>query len=121
MLSIQDLIEKAYKREDKYITVKIERMGGEIKLRVPSSEEIYEAKDKYENFSDLASELLYISCVEPKLNDERLIQHFKCKNNPVDVVEKVFGFEEKLQIADILLEESSKKINEVRKVDTIKN
>lgn len=37
MLSIQDLIEKAYKREEKYITVKVERMGGEIKLRVPTS------------------------------------------------------------------------------------
>ena len=121
MLSIQDLIEKAYKREDKYITVKIERMRGEIKLRVPSSEELYELKEKHKDYAVMASDLVYSSCVEPKLNDERLIQHFKCKNNPVDVVEKVFGFEEKLQIADILLEESSSKINEVRKVDTIKN
>ena len=121
MLSIQDLIEKAYKREDKYITVKIERMGGEIKLRVPSSEEIYEAKDKYENFSDLASELLYISCVEPKLNDERLIQHFKCKNNPCDVVDKVFGFDGKLSIADILLDEIKAETNTTNKIELIKN
>ncbi len=39
MLNIQDLIEKAYKREEKYITIKIEKMDGEIKLRVPFSEE----------------------------------------------------------------------------------
>ena len=36
MLSIQDLIEKAYKREDKYITVKIERMG-EREEQLPQS------------------------------------------------------------------------------------
>ena len=121
MLSIQDLIEKSTKKENRYITIRIEKMNGEIKLRVPTSKEIYEIKDKYKDFSDLASELVYISCVEPKLNDERLIQHFKCKENPITVVEKVFGFEEKLQIADILLEENSKDVSKIEKVDTIKN
>lgn len=121
MLSIQDLIEKAYKREDKYITVKIERMGGEIKLRVPSSEELYELKEKHKDYAVMASDLVYSSCVEPKLNDERLIQHFKCKNNPCDVVDKVFGFDGKLSIADILLDEIKAETNTTNKVELIKN
>ncbi len=121
MLSIQDLIEKAYKREEKYITVKIEKMEGEIKLRVPFSEEIHEIRQKYKDYSTMASDLVYSSCVEPKLNDEKLIQHFKCKDNPCDVVDKIFGFDVKLGIADILLEENSKDISKIEKTDTIKN
>lgn len=121
MLSIQELINNAYKREEKFITVKIERMNGEIKLRIPSSQELYEIQGKYKNFYDLASELVYTSCIEPKLNEEKLIQYFKCKNNPIDIVDKIFKFEEKLQIANIILMENSKNISEVKKVDAIKN
>ena len=121
MLSVQDLIEKSIKQEDRYITIRVDRMDGEIKLRVPTSKDIYEIRDKYKDFSEMASELVYISCVEPKLNEERLIQHFKCKDKPVNVVEKIFSFDEKLQIADILLEENSKNSAEVKKVDIVKN
>lgn len=121
MLKIQDLIEKSYKKEDKYITVRIERMNGEIKLKVPSSEELYELKEKHKDYAAMASDLVYSSCVEPRLNDERLIQHFKCKDNPCDVVDKVFGFDGKLGIADILLDEVKAETNTTNKVELIKN
>lgn len=120
MLSIQELINNAYKREEKFITVKIERMNGEIKLRIPSSQELYEIKEKYKDYSEMASNIVYSSCIEPKLNDERLIQHFECKATPHNVVDKVFGFDTKLAIAEIIFDKIEKETKE-SKVEIIKN
>ena len=125
MLSIQDLINKAVREEDRFINVSIEKMEGEIKLRIPPTKEIDELKEKHQgNYEGLMFDLVYNCCAEPALNDNRLLEIFNCKDIPYMVVEKVFGLGIASNIAELILDEknaenSIKKID--KKVDTIKN
>lgn len=122
MLSIQDLINNQFKEEEKFITVRIERMNGEIKLRVPTALEIDEYKIKHKgNYEKIAEDLVYNNCIEPKLNDDKLLETLKCKNVPIEIVEKVFGYGVKIQLSDLLIDEAMKKYKIAKLVDTVKN
>lgn len=138
MLSIDDLVKKAYKPEEKTITVKIERMNGEIELRVPFLNEWAELREKHQKalnlkegekvpdtlYNDVMLELVYINSVNPKLNDDKLIEHFNCKDKPYMVVKEVFGEEIAYSLANLLIEnrEADSNIYLVKKMaDEVKN
>lgn len=138
MLSIQDLIQKAYQPEERTIKVRIERMGGEIELRVPFLNEWSELREKHQkaldlkpgdkipdNFYDnIAMELVYINSVNPKLNDNKLISHFKCIDKPYRVVKEIFGEELAHNLANLLIEnrEADNNITLIKQMaDEVKN
>lgn len=138
MLSIQDLIQKAYQPEERTIKVRIERMGGEIELRVPFLNEWSELREKHQKFlnlkpgekvpesiyTDVMLELVYNNSINPKLNDSKLIEHFKCKDKPYLVVKEVFGEEVASSLANLLIEnrEADNNISLVNKIaDEVKN
>lgn len=119
MLSIQDLIQKAYRAEAKIITVKIERMEGEIELRVPTPEEIKELREKHKNnYNDAFQELIFTSCINPKLNDDKLLNHFNCKETPYKVVTEIFGEKGVDNLVNLILDESSKPFD-VKRVERV--
>lgn len=125
MLDIKGLIEKAVKEKERFITVRIEQMDDEIKLRVPFTSEIEEIREKHQGkFADMMYDLVYNCCEEPKLNSGELLNHFDCKNTPYEVVNKIFGQGISEGIANILLDEKAKE-NEVRKlnkkIEAVKN
>lgn len=125
MLDIKGLIEKAVKEKERFITVRIEQMDDEIKLRVPFTSEIEEIREKHQGkFADMMYDLVYNCCEEPKLNSNELLNHFDCKNTPYEVVNKIFGQGISEGIANILLDEKAKE-NEVRKlnkkIEAVKN
>lgn len=118
MLSIQDLINKAVKEEDRFINVSIEKMKGEIKLRIPPTKEIDELKEKHiKDYEELMFDLVYNCCAEPALNDNKLLEHFNCKDTPYMVVEKVFGLGIASNLAEFVLDEKNAE-NSIKKVDT---
>lgn len=125
MLSIQDLIEKAYVPQEKEILINIERMGGEIKVRIPFFTELRELREKHkENYEAMTQEFVYLNVIEPKLNDNKLIEAFKCQDKPYEIVDKIFGRETVGKIADLLISirEKDSNINEVKKIaKNIKN
>lgn len=125
MLNIKELIEKAVKEKERFVTVRIEQMDGEIKLRIPFSKELNELIEKHKGkYDDMMSDLVYSCCEEPKLNSDDLLNHFQCKDIPYKVVEKVFSQGIVSNIANIILDEKSKE-NSVKilnnKVAEIKN
>lgn len=125
MLNIKELIEKAVKEKERFVTVRIEQMDGEIKLRIPFSKELDELREKHKGkYDDMMYDLIYICCEEPRLNSDELLNHFQCKDIPYKVVEKVFGQGISESIANIILDEKSKE-NSVKiwnnKTDEIKN
>ena len=105
MLNIDDLIKKAIKEEDRYITARIEKMDGEIKLRIPPTKEIDELKEKHTgNYEALMFDLVYNCCASPALNDNKLLEHFNCKDIPYMVVEKIFGLGITINLAELILD-----------------
>lgn len=125
MLNIKELIEKAVKEKERFVTVRIEQMDGEIKLRIPFSKELDELREKHKGkYDDMMYDLIYNCCEEPRLNSDELLNHFQCKDIPYKVVEKVFGQGISESIANIILDEKSKE-NSVKilqnKADEIKN
>ena len=125
MLSIQDLIQKAYQPEERTIKVRIERMGGEIELRVPTSNEIKELREKHkEDYYSVFEELIYNNCINPKLNDNYLLEKFSCKDTPYRVVTTIFGNGTVDNLVNLLLDEVSKpfKIEKVKeRIENVKN
>lgn len=125
MLSVQNLIEKAVVEKERFITVKIEQMDGEIKLRIPFAKEIEEIKEKNKGNSKLmVCDLIYNCCEEPRLNDNKLLEHFSCKEVPCEVVAKIFGDIITANIAEIILDEKAKESSVTKiknKIDAAKN
>lgn len=138
MLSIQDLIQKAYKPQERNIIVKIERMGGEIELRVPFLNEWSELREKHQKalnlkpgdnipdsiYNDVMLELVYVNSINPKLNGDKLLEHFNCKEKPYLVVKEIFGEVTAYSLANLLLEnrEADNNISLVNKMaDEVKN
>lgn len=121
MLSIQELIKNRIKTDEKFVVLKIDKMGGDIKVRVPFADELNELNIRFNgNLSEMANSLIYENCIEPKLNDEVLIQTLKCKDDPKRVVEEVFGNVIKYQLVEKITDEIEQE-NFVEKVEVIKN
>ncbi len=125
MLSVQDLIKKQCRREDKEIEIRIEQLDGSIKCRVPFMEEFKDLVEKHkEDTKGAMLEYVYLNVVEPRLNDNALIEHFNCKEKPYEIVEKIFTSDVASNIADILIDirEKESSVSVVNKqIEKIKN
>ncbi|MGL5124953.1 MAG: hypothetical protein ACRC6U_03095, partial [Fusobacteriaceae bacterium] len=118
---IQDLIKNRIKKEDRFLVLNIEKLGGDIKLRIPLADELNEINTKFKgDLSSMANSIIYENCVEPKLNDEVLLQTLKCKEDPKKVVEEVFGNIIKYQIIEKMTDEIEQDIF-VKKIEIVKN
>ena len=125
MLSIEKLIEKQCKSEEKTIVIHIDQLGDDVKIRVPFMEEFKELLEKHkDNQANVKFDLVYQNMIEPKLNDDKLLTHFNCKDKPYLVVERIFGGAISDNISALILDEREKD-NTVKivndKIDAVKN
>lgn len=121
MLSVQDLIKNRVKTEEKEITLKLDKFGGEIRMRVPQADEIHEYNERFNKDMNLiCNAMIYENCLEPKLNDEILLQTLGCKEDPKSVVQEIFGANIKFEILEKVMDEIDTE-STVHKVAAIKN
>lgn len=125
MLSIEKLIEKQCKSEEREIVIHIDQLDDDIKIRVPFIDELKELLEKHkDNPDNVKYDLIYQNAIEPKLSDEKLLSNFNCKEVPYLVVEKIFGSVVAGNISELMLDERGKDntVNIVNdKIKTIKN
>ncbi|MGL4247367.1 MAG: phage tail assembly chaperone [Lactococcus garvieae] len=121
MLTIQDLINKGHKEVEKTITIEIAEMKGDIKIRIPNLKELEEMREKHgEDYNNMASDIIYNCCIEPKLTNDEILSHYNCMATPYQVVDKIFGETTKAGIATIVMEEIDVKSKVKKKAERIK-
>lgn len=111
LITIDDLLGNAEKitKTDKEVglhKIKLKKLDKEIEVKkVPYREwmDILGTKD-----ADLDAELIYSAC--DMLHDDTLIEKLGCKDNPINVVRKVFDKQTSHHLADYILEFSGLKI-----------
>lgn len=107
IVTLNNLLEKSKEWEEnlkKEITITVERLEGDIKLRKLSTMEYLDIIQS--NSKDKDAEALYNCCVEPNLSSDEVLTAFGCKDNPEGVVDKIFTRAEKMELSKIILAES---------------
>lgn len=89
LITIDDLLGNAReldKPKDDRFKVKLKKLNKEIEMRKLSFSEWTDISETSNEDKD--AEVIYTVC--SMLHDDTLITRLKCKNNPIDVVRKVF-------------------------------
>ncbi|MGL5050910.1 MAG: hypothetical protein ACRC6E_09850 [Fusobacteriaceae bacterium] len=126
MISIQDLIKLAQEKKTggrkEIVEMFVKELNGNIKVEIPTPSELAELLEGKKE-DEQAMNVVYNCVIEPKLNDEILIQTLKCKEVPMQVVTKIMSRETLFQIAMMITNKSNEKMSEYRVelIDTIKN
>ncbi|MGL5057519.1 MAG: hypothetical protein ACRC6A_09175 [Fusobacteriaceae bacterium] len=126
MISIQDLIKLAQEKKTggrkEIVEMFVKELNGNIKAEIPTPSELAELLEGKKE-DEQAMNLVYNCVIEPKLNDEILIQTLKCKEVPMQVVTKIMSRETLFQIAMMITNKSNEKMSEYRVelIDTVKN
>lgn len=92
ILTVEEIINARREKELKKIKkIKIDDIG-EIKVEPMAAKEVLELIDKEKNEDILISKLVYMSVIEPKLNDSILLANNNLKvNEAYKIVDIVFG------------------------------
>lgn len=107
ILTLNNLLEKSKewdKNLKKDLIVTVERLGGDVKLKKISKFEYFDIIES--DFKDKDAELLYNCCIDPKLSSDEVLNSFDCRDNPEEVVNKIFTHAEKTELAELVLKES---------------
>lgn len=120
--SIEDLIAKKLKKDqnkNKILDIYLEEDNRNIKVKMPSDKEILkivssiassadeDGNINLEAFTEAATPLIYNCC--PMLHDKELQKACEVDGDCWEVVEKIFGWNERVKIAQEILENSSVK------------
>ncbi|ENZ33289.1 hypothetical protein HMPREF1084_01757 [Clostridium butyricum 60E.3] len=114
LLENKGLIEK--QTGVKTTNLMIKRLGGEItiqSLEPKKLEQVIKEASAGKSTLELNKKIVYMSVIDPNLKDNELLKGYGCKNNPYDIVEKIFTITEIGIIAD--------KIAELNGLDEVKN
>lgn len=88
IISIEDIIQNNKKIEiekKKTLKLHLKQFGKEVIVRKITFEEFMEIDGK--NADD---EVIYNCLIEPKLNSDELVNKLMCRENPIEIVKKVF-------------------------------
>ena len=119
LLTINDIMNKHIEEDTEVLTLNIEKMGGDIKVKVPSVFDLQEIKlANGDNYSTIADIIIFENCIEPKINNDILIEKYNCKQDPKKVVGKIFGDKIKLQILEKIMDEATDEEMVKKVVDT---
>ena len=110
-------IEKRRNSKEK-IKIRLENIG-EMIFSICTKEELKDILKS--DTADKDAELIYNTCEQPNLNNEKLIIELGCENNPEAIVSKFLLPEEINKIAEIILKESGLSGTKVELVKEIKN
>lgn len=94
----------------------IKRLGGEITIQSldpKKLEQILKEANSGKSTLELNKKIIYMSVIDPNLKDNELLKGYGCKNNPYEIVEKIFTITEIGIIAD--------KIAKLNGLDDVKN
>lgn len=103
LITIDDLLGNAReldKPKDDRFKVKLKKLNKEIEMRKLSFSEWTDILETSNEDKD--AEVIYTVC--SMLHDDTLITRLKCKNNPIDVVRKVFDRKTVYHLAQYILE-----------------
>ena len=113
-LSIDDLINgeiaKKETKNSEFFTIKIARLGKDLKIQVPTKQSLRESYLEDSSYLSISSKLIYNYCVEPQFNNDALITKFKCEAEPYKVVTKILNETEIIAIGDFFAEELEKRV-----------
>jgi hypothetical protein len=129
--TLEDLIAKKLakeERQNKVIEVTLNKEGKKLKLKTPKDKEILNLINEIANngdgdnvdlaaFVEAASPLIYSLC--PMLHKKELLDACDIKGDNYDIVEQIFDIDERMQIAEEILNNSSVNLDGLDK--TVKN
>lgn len=124
LITIEDLMNNKKKLDnskEKTINIFSEELGGEIKARIPRYTELMEILEEKLSIDEQADKIIYYNSIEPDFSDDKLITAMKCNSKPYSVVSKVISEETRIQLANVIMQETLKKGSIVKLADDIKN
>lgn len=122
-ITVKDLIKNKIDNKDRSgekIEISVPSIGGSIIAEIPSITDIMDSNNQKEGEKE--TYLLYEFITEPSMKDKDLKKEYGCKESSMKIVDKIFDYATKQQIASILLEQAGFTAkNKVELVDEIKN
>ena len=90
--------------EDRKIKIYIEELKGEMVFSLISSKEFLEILE--EKYDDKDALLVYNSCIEPNIKDDKFIKELGCNSEPYDIVQNILSQATIIEISEMILQES---------------
>lgn len=103
--------------ERRKIKIHVNELGGDMIFNLVSSKEFVDMLE--EDYHNKDALLIYNSCVEPNLKNEKFIKEMGCNADPYDVVEKILTQATILEISEMILKESELKIKEKSLIELV--
>lgn len=122
-ITVEDLINNKIENKDRTgekIEINVPSIGGSIIATIPSIEDCIDSLTQEKGEQE--TYLLYQCIVQPSMKSDKLKKAYGCKKDSFDIVDKIFDYATKQQIAALLLKECGFTPKEkVKLVDDIKN